>query len=66
MAVGLDDATGATLTAKFTNAAGETALNIAAAEIKANTGLDKKLFAYTPPEGAKVVDTTQPAQEPAP
>ena len=61
----LDDATGATLVVKSTNAAGEAILDIAATEVKANTGLDKKLFTYTPPEGMKVIDRTQPPEKSA-
>ena len=65
MVVGLDDATGATLTLKFINAAGEVSRDQVATEVKANSGLDKKLFTYTPPEGVKVMDRTQPAEKSA-
>ena len=34
-------------------------------EITANSGLDKKLFTYTPPEGVKVRDRTQPPERSA-
>ncbi len=58
----LDDATGATLAVKFTDAAGEATRDIAAIEVKANTGLDKKLFTYTPPEGMQFFDRTKPPE----
>jgi len=62
--VQFDDATGAAVSGQDLNAAGDVLRGFAAIEVKANAGLDKKLFAYTPPEGAKVVDRTQPAKEP--
>jgi len=64
--VQFDDATGAAVSGQDFNAAGDVLMAFAATEVKANAGLDKKLFTYTPPEGAKVLDGTQPTQEPAP
>ncbi len=63
MVVELDDATGATLVAKWMNAAGEVMWDFAATEAKANTGLDKKLFTYAPPEGMQVIDNTKPLEK---
>jgi outer membrane lipoprotein-sorting protein len=62
MVVELDDATGATAIAKWFNAAGEVVWDIAATEVKANAGLDKKLFAYAPPDGMQVIDRTKPPE----
>jgi len=63
--VEMDDATGAALAIKDFNAAGELLRSVTANEVKANAGLDKKPFAYTPPEGAKVTDLNAPPPEPA-
>ncbi len=66
MIVQFDDATGTAVSGQDVTAAGDVLMGFAATEVKANAGLDKKLFAYTPPEGAKVVDRTQPAKPPEP
>ena len=66
IAVQFDDATGAAVSGQDTNGAGDVLTGFAATEVKANTGLDKKLFTYTPPEGAKVRDETQDAEKTAP
>ena len=65
MMVSLDDATGATLALKFTNATGEVSRDQAAIEVKVNSGLDKTLFTYTPPEGVTVRDRTKPPEKAA-
>ncbi len=65
MVVELDDATGATLVAKWTNAASEVERDISATEAKANAGLDKKLFTYAPPAGMQFFDRTQPPEKSA-
>ncbi|HUT34341.1 MAG TPA: hypothetical protein VNE39_12720 [Planctomycetota bacterium] len=64
--VQFDDATGAAVRGQDFNGAGDEVMGFAATEVRANAGLDKKLFAYTPPEGAKVRDQTQPAKDAAP
>jgi len=61
----LDDATGVALAVKDLNWVGDVVMSIAATEAKANTGLDKKLFTYTPPEGVKVEDRTQAPEKSA-
>jgi outer membrane lipoprotein-sorting protein len=62
--VEIDDATGAALAIKDFNAAGELLRSVTANEVKANAGLDKKLFAYAPPEGVKVTDLNAPPETP--
>lgn len=64
--VHLDDATGAAVSGQDLTASGDVQTAFAATEVKANAGLDKRLFTYAPPEGAKVRDTTQPAEKSAP
>jgi len=54
--VEIDDATGAALALKDFNGAGELLRSLTATDVKVNAGLDKKLFAYSPPEGAEVID----------
>ncbi|HUT34340.1 MAG TPA: hypothetical protein VNE39_12715 [Planctomycetota bacterium] len=67
MVAELDDATGATLVVKWANAdaAEEAQWDLTATEVKANSGLDKKLFTYTPPEGMQFFDRTQPPEKSA-
>jgi hypothetical protein len=60
----MDDATGAALALKDFSGTGEMLRSLTATEVKANAGLDKKLFAYSPPEGAEVTDLNPP-REPA-
>jgi len=62
MVAELDEATGATLAVKRTNSRGETRFDLAATEVKANTGLDKKLFTYSRPEGMQFFDRTKPPE----
>ncbi len=61
--VQFDDATGAAVGGQDVTAAGDVLMSFAATEVKANAGLDRKLFTYTPPEGAKVVDETKPPEK---
>ena len=61
----LDDATGAALALKDLNWVGDMVMSISATEVKVNSGIDRKLFSYTPPAGAKVRDVTQPPEKQA-
>ena len=61
----MDDATGAALALRDFNGAGELLRSLTATDVKVNSGLDKKLFAYTPPEGVKVTDLNVPPPEPS-
>jgi len=62
--VEMDDATGAALALKDFSGAGDLLRSVTATEVKVNTGLDKKLFTYNPPEGAQVTDLNLPPEPP--
>ncbi len=62
MVMQFDDATGALLSGQDLTASGDVLIGFTATEAKANAGLDKKPFTYTPPEGAKVNDRTQTSE----
>jgi hypothetical protein len=64
--VQFDDATGAALSGQEMWAMGAEEAAFVATEVRANSGLDKKLFTYTPPEGVKVYDMVQPPTKHAP
>ncbi len=76
MVTDYDDATGTPLALKAYNAQGEESMTVTVTDLKVNTGVDKALFTYTPPQGVQVRDMTgavpaapnapQPPQPPQP